>query len=178
MIWKVEKHISVIRNKRVTSSPSGWSRKPSQWKWTFFSIWKNGGSLKVKAYMGGGMAPGPSGSTSYWTVGPMCVRTDLMPPEASIQPQPGPSGPNSDSPLLSLFFHQLQDRWVAFPWRCLTLTAALFWQSLFPADTNSMSRSLPALAGLPAPRIHTQPCPSWKCLKKRWGMSLPGCWKV
>lgn len=106
----------------------------------------------------------------------MCVRADHMLPVASIQLQPSPCEPDPDAPVLSLFFHQLHDQWAAAPWRrCLKLTAVLSWQSLFPADTNSMSLSYPALPGPPALRIHTRPCPSWKCLKKRWGMFLLGC---
>ena len=110
-------------------------------------------------------------------VGPLCQDRpqsswDLHPALVkSLRPHP-------DSPVLSLSFHQSHDPWVATAWkRCLTLTltAVLSWQSLLPADTNSMSQSLPALAGPQAPRIHTRPCPSWKCLKKRWGTPLPEC---
>lgn len=152
---------------------TGWSRKSSQWKWTVFCTWKNGGIWKDKGHMGGGVAPGLSVSTATGTVSPVWVRTDLVPPEVSIPPQLSPSGSDPDSAILSLSFHQLREQWAATPWRrCLILTADLSWQSLFPTDTNSTSQSLPALAGPPAPRIHTQPCPSWKCLKKRWGMSI------
>lgn len=58
--------ISVIRKKRATAILTGWSGKSSQWKWTVFCTWKNGGILKDKGHMGGGVVPGLSGSTSYW----------------------------------------------------------------------------------------------------------------
>lgn len=135
----------------------------------------------IQGHVCGGMALGPSGSTSDWNSRSLCFRIDPQnrPPAVPSSISQSSWGAHPDS----LFFPFLLP--AAWPMSSQSLkemsdvhthSSPLAEPSIQQIQTLRLS--FPAQAVPQTPRMHTQPLPFQKCLKKRWRTSLPGCSKL